>query len=384
MTDIAKLQQERDGLWEALYEERMPARVPSEVQLTWDAAINYTGLDMKEAQYNDELYVEFYDKCCHDFPSDKAPVMRTRRVPLYYQILGSKAFVMSDKGNVQHPEVHFMEPSEYDEFIADPYAFMRDVLAPRMCTNLDKPPMEAAATLAKAILCNNESMAKMAAVGAHMNEKYGFSKYGYGGGTEAPLDLLADIIRSFTGISGDMRRYPDKVEAASNALIPICQRVACGPISSKYYRTFIPLHMAPFMNRKQFERFWWPQFVEVMKHIENCGAKAYLFCEQNWMDKIDYLKDLPDNTSLWFEFGDPKLVKDTLGDKHIITGFYPAALMQSASKQECIDELHKYMDILMPSGKYFFNFDKILYSMNDTIAENLKAIIAEVVEYGKY
>ncbi len=384
MADIQKLQQERNELWEALYEERIPSRVPIEITVTWDAAIGYTGLDLKEAQYNDEMYVEFFDKICSEFPADKAPITRTMRTPQFYQILGSKAFIMSDKGNIQHPEVHFMEPSEYDEFTSDPYAFMRDVILPRMCTNLDKPPMEAAATLSKAILANNESMAKMSAVSSHMSEKYGFSKYGYGAVTEAPMDMLSDLIRSFTGISADMRRYPEKVEAASNALIPICKRIAVSPVSNKYFRTFIPLHMAPFMNRKQFDRFWGPQFTEVIKHIEKSGSKAYLFCEQNWMDKIDYLQDLPENTALWFEFGDALKTKQTLGNKHMITGFYPAALMQTATKKDCINELHRYLDILMPNGKYFFNFDKILYSLNDNIADNMKAILNEVKEYGKY
>ena len=35
-----------------------------------------------------------------------------------------------------------------------------------------------------------------------------------------------------------------------------------GPVRTVDARCFLPLHMAPFLNMKQFEKFYWPTFKE--------------------------------------------------------------------------------------------------------------------------
>ena len=379
-----ELQSERTQLFKDVYDGKIPKRVPIDLSITWDAAIEYAGLDLKEAQYNPDLYEVFYEKCCRKFQSDKAPISRTLRTPHFYQILGSKSFVMSKAGNMQHPEVYCLETDEYDDFIKDPYCFMVEKFLPRLYPALNTDRMQSSMILAKAYKVWNDINQKMATVGQRMIDKYGFATIVPGGGTEAPMDFLSDLIRSFTGISKDIRRYPDKVEQACDALLPVCEKIALSPISSQYARTFIPLHMAPFLNQKQFERFWWPSFKKLMIYIEENGAKATLFCEQNWMKKIDYLIELPEKTELWFEFGDPKQVKEKLGERHIITGFYPVSLLQTASEKECTDEAKRLVDILAPGGGYIFNTDKIIYSINDKIADNLQAVIETIRDYGVY
>ena len=381
---MPNIQTQRTQLFKDVYDGKIPERVPMDLSITWDAAISYAGLDLKEAQYNPEMYEIFFDKCCKDFQTDKAPIARTLRTPHFYQLLESTAFTMSKAGNMQHPEVYCLEVSEYDAFIEDPYNFMVETLLPRIYPALNTTPMKAAMILSKAYKAWNDMNGRMAAVSAKMSERYGFAKIAPGGGSEAPMDLLADLIRSFTGISKDIRRCPDKVEAACEALIPVCEKIAVSPVSSAYARTFIPLHMAPFLSQKQFERFWWPSFKKLMAYIENCGAKATLFCEQDWTKKIHYLTELPERTELWFEFGDPKLVKDTLGKRYIISGFYPVALLQTATEQECVDEAKRHIDILAPDGGYIFNTDKIIYSLNTKIADNLQAVIDTIRTYGVY
>ncbi|MFA0815278.1 MAG: uroporphyrinogen decarboxylase family protein [Anaerofustis sp.] len=384
MTDTKLLQQERTQLFKDVYDGKIPKRVPIEIWINWEAGIRYAGMDLKESQWNEEKYVEFYDKCCADFQTDKAPISRTLRPPQFYQILESKSFVMSKEGNMQHPEISCLEVEEYDEFIADPYECMVTKLLPRLYPALDTQPMKAAMVLGKAFKAYHDVNGKMAAVGAHMTEKYGFAQIAPGAGCEAPMDFLADLIRSFTNIVKDIRRVPDKVEAACEAVLPICEKTALSPISSNYARTFIPLHMAPFMNQAHFERFWWPTFMKLMKYIDDGGSKGFLFCEQDWMPKIDFLNELPIRQQLWFEYGDPALAKEKVGKNHIITGFYPATLLQTGTKQQCTDEAKRQIDILAPGGGYIFNLDKIIFSFTEQSAENLKAVIETVREYGKY
>ena len=47
-------QAERIELFQDVYEGRIPKRVPVEVSVSWEAAIRYSGLELKEAQWNTE------------------------------------------------------------------------------------------------------------------------------------------------------------------------------------------------------------------------------------------------------------------------------------------------------------------------------------------
>ena len=105
-------QAERIKLFQDVYEGRIPKRVPVEVSVSWEAAIRYSGLELKEAQWNTELYGVFFDKVCKEFNTDKSPIMPTLRNPAHYWLLGSKAIIMSESGYMQHPEIYCLEPEE--------------------------------------------------------------------------------------------------------------------------------------------------------------------------------------------------------------------------------------------------------------------------------
>ena len=102
------------------------------------------------------------------------------------------------------------------------------------------------------------------------------------------------------------------------------------------------------------------------------------------MRYLDYLYELPPNTILWFEYGDPQKVKDKLGKKHIISGFYPVAMLKTSSRQACIDKAKELIDILAPGGKYIFRFDKSPLLLDDINLENYTAVLEYVMEYAKY
>lgn len=220
MSDVKQLQEERTQLFKDVYDGRQPKRVPIELSITWDAAIPYAGMDMKTAQWNPETFETFFDKVCAEFPTDKAPIAPTLRPPGFYEILGAKGIIMSKTGTMQHPEVHCLEVEEYDEFIADPYKCMVEKLMPRLFAALDTEPMRAALNFAKGYKAKCDIDAAMGGVAVEMTNKYGFAALPKGGMTEAPLDFMADFIRSFTGIIKDMRRNKEQVVAAVEAILP--------------------------------------------------------------------------------------------------------------------------------------------------------------------
>jgi len=114
------------------------------------------------------------------------------------------------------------------------------------------------------------------------------------------------------------------------------------------------------------------------------GQPCRIFCEHDWMRYLDYLYELPANTRLYFEFGDPALVKEKLGKKHILSGFYPLTYLKTANKEQCIDKAKELLDILAPGGRYIFEFDKSPVSVDSVNVENYAAVLKYVAENANY
>lgn len=184
-----------------------------------------------------------------------------------------------------------------------------------------------------------------------------------------------------------MRRYPDKVVQACDALVPLMLREGV-PNPDRLppdYRVMIPLHMGSFINEKQFEKFYWPSFKKLMDGLVAPGAGVDLFVEDNWMRHMDYLKTFNGSVKMQFEYGDPKLVKEKLsGTRHVITGFFPISLLQFGSAQEVKDKAKELIDILAPGGGYIFGFDKGLFSLEGNTIKNLHVLTDFVRDYGVY
>ena len=386
MSDVKALQQERQQLFTDLYEGRVPKRIPIYYNIGWEAAIQYAGYDLKEGQWDNSIVEDVYNKSCETFYSDVVPVAMTLRNPLHYQILKSKVIVMSSSGQMQHPEMECLQASEYDEFIEDPYKMMVDKLLPRIYGALDTTPGERALVLAKAFKAHNDENAFYGSIIGKMVDKYGYATIPTHGFGEAPFDFLADFLRSFSAVNLDTRRMPDKVIAACEAITPhmIKLLVHMNPNPSIHKKGFIPLHMAPYLNQKQFEKFYWPTFKQVVEAMVEAGQGVDLFVEHDWMRYIDYLAELPGRIRMRFEYGDPKLVKEKLQGKHIISGLYPLTLLKTGTKQQCIDKAKELIDILAPGGGFMFEFDKSALSIDDVNVENLIAVVEYVRDYGVY
>jgi len=384
MTDAVAMTNERNQMFRDLFSGKTPKRVPISNPATQDFAIQHAGLDLAECQWDMTKLEPVYDKFCQDFITDTYPG-GSIRVPSHYQLLGSTPIVMSSSGFMQHPEVVGLLAEEYDEFIASPYDCIVEKVLPRLFTELNGAPGKVAMALAKAMRAQSDDMATLGAIRGKMTAKYGYATM-VGALTEAPFDFLSDFLRSFKGISGDVRRYPDKVVAACEAVLPLMVKKGTLPNPSMLGYSFIPLHMAPFLRDKDFATLYWPTFKKMVETLADMGQTVQLFVESDWMRYLDYLYELPENTIMRFEYGDPKLVKEKLGKKHIISGFYPVTLLQTGTKQQCVDKTKELMDILAPGGKYWWQADKSIINLeaNGPVVENLRAVLEYVHDNGTY
>lgn len=384
MTDSATLAEEREQLFKDLLSGKTPKRVPVSNPATLEYAIQYYGEDLATAQWDVPSLEPILDKFCQDFPTDTTPI-GSLRLPAYYQILGSKAIVMGSGGFMQHPEVMGLLAEEYDDFIAAPYDFIVDTVLPRLYTELDAEPSHKAMTLAKALKAQQDDYGYLGQIRSRINAKHGLTAPMVAL-TEAPFDFMADFLRSFKGISSDVRRHPDKVVAACEAVLPLMVKKGKLPVPGALGFSFIPLHMAPYMRNKDFEKFYWPTFKNLVEELVAMGQNVQLFVESDWMRYLDYLNELPENTIMRFEYGDPKLVADKLGKKHILSGFYPVTILQTGTKEQCVDKAKELMDILAPTGKYWFQADKSIISTDaeGKVAENLFAVLDYTMNNGSY
>lgn len=374
---------ETQQLFTDIDEGRIPKRVPIDIWMDITYIMQYAGVDLRRANWDVNSFKDLIEIGAKSFGSDINPATFTRIQPVY-NILGAINFVMSSEGQLQHPEVRGMEADEYDELIADPYKFTHDKVLPRLYKNLDTSPEKKAMVFAKAMKAHSDIYGTVFSYYDQMAEKYGLAGGRVGCQSIAPFDQLADQYRSFSGVSADIRRYPEKVEAACEAILPMMIKSGIKPHSSKQKRSFIPLHMAPYLREKDFARFYWPTFKKLVEALWEAGAAPLLFVEQDWSRFLDYLYELPAGTQMMFEYGDPKVIKEKLGKKHIIAGLYPLTLLAKGTKQECIDKAKEIVDILAPGGNYIFTCDKVALNIKDANPENIKSVTEFVREYGVY
>ncbi|MFZ7132974.1 MAG: uroporphyrinogen decarboxylase family protein [Eubacteriales bacterium] len=385
MNEVKKLQQERAQLFDDLYLGIIPKRIPISISMPIELCIQKSGLDIGETQWTHKGMSDAIENVVKNLRSDSCPA-DFPRLPLFLQVMGAVSTQMSHSGFIQHPEVTTMEPEDYDAFINNPYDCIQEKIIPKLYCSLNVNPVRRSINLAMGLKAMIDSRTKFGEIYKSLSEKYGFYVVNplYQSRSTAPFDLLADYPRGFKGIMSDVKRYPDKVKAACESILPMAVKYAKPAVSSHLGSAFMPGHMPTFLRTKEFEELYYPSFSKLIHATAENGQAFDLFCEDNWMRYLDYLYDLPQGTRLTFEYGDPKIIKEKLGKKHIIGGFYPITYTKTASKQQCIDKAKELMDILAPGGNYFFCFDKSPLTLDSCNLENLYAVVDFVAENGKY
>ena len=389
--DTKKLYAERVERIRTTIKIEEPDRVPVLSMIeTW--AASYAGITIQELVYDYESLITAFEKTMEDFEWDIInPPLGTRPAPVY-EVLGSEEFFFAGKSvdsqsSLQHPEAENMTPDEYPEFIADPYKFMVEKHLPRRYKELNKPYPRNNLALAKGAMLFTQYLGTMGTAYQKWADVYGMPIM-TGGFTLMPMDVVEDYFRGFKGISLDIKRHPDEVKAACEALTPLMIRLAqvsfAGP-PADFPAIFIPLHIATYLRPRDFEAFYWPSFKKVIDYLTGAGYTPFLFMEGNWEPYFDYLKHLPKGKIIGLmENVDMKKTKDAIGDTLCLAGNLPLSLLNYGSKEEVIEYAKKLIDDVAPGGGFIFTTDKALLSPNDGKAENLAAVNKFVMEYGVY
>ncbi len=387
---VEKEREKRFQIYDDLYNMIIPERMPIEIMLFTQFFTSYKNINVFEAQYNMSLVEESINELSDILPTDTlitVPAYAALRTPKIYQMLKSTAFVMGDKGFVQHPEVVGLHEKYYDELIADPKACIYERVIPEVYKALNpNDPINSFRNYYIAMAAKNHDESIMFRILQKISERKGYylPPAGCNSRSEAPFDFLADLLRSFTDICKDIKRQPSKVADACDALLPLMLKWGIPANISPHGFVGMPLHMPPFLRNKDYEKLWYPTYKKMLDTYAAYGIRTKPFFESDWSRYHDSIMELPAGTYIHFEKSDIQCVKDTFGKKHLILSNFPVSEVMYGNKNECIDLTKKMLDIIMPGGGAVFGFDKILLDYSDKILENLVAITTTIKEYGQY
>ena len=278
-----------------------------------------------------------------------------------------------------------MRDDEYPELIANPKEFLYDTIIPRkyeICNGTEEtvgPLMkDAAGRLLKWIMFESQSIKgieKKAGLPVAVNA-YNFL---------AP-DFMLDFLRDFVGISKDIRKRPEELYAACEAVYPmILQLTEISGKADPNHVVHIPLHLPTYMRPKDFEKLYLPWMIRAIKDLNAKGYRLMFFCERDWTAYASMLQQLPAGPNGYiFECGDLKLLREAIRGKGCFMGGMRSELLKYGTKEECIDEAKRCLEDFAPGGGYIFTTDKFLLCGDDAKIENLAAVNEYVHVYGKY
>ncbi|MCG1025188.1 uroporphyrinogen decarboxylase family protein [Dehalobacter sp.] len=387
MSDMMNLYQERlDRVYKAFNLEQ-PDRVP--VLGTYGSwCAEFAGYSDAETNWDMDKGRKAMMKVVTEIPLDMVHRYFARPGGVY-QALGSKAFhYLSDSTVVQYSDEHaqIMTADEYSEFAKDPFRFLAGKILPRKYAELAKPSPAKDLALAKGAMKFGMFGAQSGAIVGALAAQYGMPKL-----VDAtiihPMDWIADFFRGIKNAFLDIRRCPGELLAAIGAFTPLVIKFGMSQLNMvppKQYPkvVYIPMHLPTMLKTSDFDKFYWPSFKEIMEFFASQDIIVVPIYEGDWSRYYDHLQELPAKKSMgWFEYGNPKEIKDKLGDTMCISGLYPATLLQFGTKEECIAKAKELVDILAPGGGYVFCTDKEIITGRP---ENIIAVNKFVMEYGIY
>ena len=279
-----------------------------------------------------------------------------------------------------------MAPEDYPRFIADPMRFIFEEMMPKRDVELGKPWPRNSVALAKGALAFGMYLTTMGGAFAKWAQVYGMPVL-LAGISDPPMDFISDHYRGFKGMLMDIKRRPDDVVAACEAMYPLALRMAMagfGGPPAPFPWVFLPLHIPTYLRPKDFERFYWPTFSRLVNDLATAGYNCLLFLENDWEPYFPYLAQLPKGHVIGLFEKKVIEAKKAIGDTICVAGGLGCDLLGLGTPEECIAQAKKVIDACAPGGGFILSADKALLSPHDAKPENLIAVTQFVKEYGVY
>jgi hypothetical protein len=286
-------------------------------------------------------------------------------------------------------ETAFMRADEYDALIDDPTGFLLNVWFPRVSTEACR--IGEACTPRNNLGYLKGGMAMLAyftAFGpqiARLRAESG-TVSAIAGIFKAPLDILADKLRGYVGLTMDMHEQPAKVLKACEALMPHLCHVGLStadPLKQVPIGFWMHRGCVPFVNPGQFTSHYWSTLRPIIEEFWKHGHQTLFYAEGNWDYHLDDFATLPERSLVYHvDRGDIFLAHRKLGHKFCLSGGIPNTLLSFGTPEEVRAHCKQVIDGVARDGGYVMDASAIM--QNDTRPENLKALTDFTRDYGSF
>lgn len=371
---------------DAVRMDKAPKRVPF---VTNDAFWRYYDCDMKlseamaDPQKVEDAVIEFQNRYQFDLQldiGDRNPMVMTRS-------LGNFEYQIDDELNtlMLKEQCHF-KAEDYDNFIKNPLKTLWEDVLPRKYTYF-KPGMPLGTlqnTLVKfleydqAIKKTTKRLVDECGVPPIVDDDIGK--------VWPAFECLYNFLRGMKGLSSDMRLIPEKVLAFNQVahevfVKPSVDKIKKVDTPTSCFTTFTILLSQNLTNKKQFEKFYWPQFKELADKVVETGGTMYILSEGTLAHIAEYLQELPKGHFCFYNERDDIFETRKRLPNLCLWGGLPISLIGRGTKQQCIDRAKKVIDEVGANGGLLLSTDKFTANPGDCSRENLLAVSEFVRNY---
>ena len=283
----------------------------------------------------------------------------------------------------------FMREDEYDALIDDPTAFLYEVWLPRVSSEIVKPGRPA--TYRSHLALVKSAMAMLSYFYAfgpqiqRLRDECGTAS-AIAGIFKAPFDIIADKLRGYVGLTMDMRKQPEKVLKACEALMPHLTHVGlttADPAKQVPIGFWMHRGCVPFINPRQFQSHYWPTLKPCLEEFWKHGNQTLFYAEGNWDHHLDDFATLPERSIVFHvDRGDLFLAHKKLHHRFALSGGVPNVLLSYGKPDEVRAHCRKIIDEVARDGGYIMDASAIM--QDDTSIENLRALTDFTREHGVY
>ncbi|MCK5802047.1 MAG: hypothetical protein KAI66_04405 [Lentisphaeria bacterium] len=283
----------------------------------------------------------------------------------------------------------FMKEDEYDQLIDDPTTFLYNVWLPRVSRDVSE--IDGKATFRNNLALVKGSMAMLdyfTAFGpqcARLRDEFGMPG-AIAGILKAPLDIIADKLRGYIGLTMDLASQPDKVLKACEALAPHLAGVALAtadparqiPVGFWMHRGCVP-----FVTPPQFDDVYWPTLKPIIEELWKNGHQTLFYAEGDWNHHLDAFAELPDRSIVYHvDHADIFEAHEKLGAKFCISGGIPNFILWHGTPDDVRAHCRKVIDGVAADGGYIMDASAII--QDDAQVENMRALTDFTQEIGVY
>lgn len=326
------------------------------------ASMFWAGKTVFDVVGNPPAYAQAMTSFLNEMWADINLMSAISTTPRIGQVFPTAENRIAPDGTLMHLQNPMMKADEYDQLIADPKGYIANVLLPRKYPYLYES-REAAKTALKAYAEEQFSnlVVQMDVTNKFLAEVYGIhSCVNMACMINTPLDHLFDYFRGFRGTLTDLRRQPEKVKAALEAIWEYRSAAqVAAPYDPAQGFVFQPCHIPAYLSPKQYKELYWPYEKQLIEWVAGHGGKIFLVMEGRWENIWDCFLEVPkDSLILNVDDDDFLKVHERLGDHQILCGGLKLADTRLKSFDQMKDDLKRVIDTCAPGGGFLFSADK--------------------------